>query len=443
MDSQELLFGDLPDKPSETEGRDFSGKSIETPLPERMRPRSLKEYVGQKHLLGSQGTLGKILEGGHVPSCILYGPPGVGKTTLVRLLALETGRKLMEINAVTSRVADLREMIELSRKFKASSGRTALAFVDEIYHLNKQQQNVLLPPVEQGDLILIGTTTENPYIEINKTLRSRMMIFELRPLEIEDLVLLFQRALKDSERGLGALEVFPDSEALEALAKKAGGDARQGLIFLEAMASSVAVGGGDRLTLERVETFFPKGNLRFDRQGDDHYQIISALIKSMRGSDPDASIYWLSRLCAAEEDPRFIGRRLVIFAAEDVGLADPRALSVALAAFQACDVVGWPEGRIIFAEAVLYLACAPKSNSAYRAINEGLKEVEQGEFQQVPEHLRAHGEGYRYPHDDPRHWVPQQYMLQPRRFFYPGNQGEEPQITEPLKGFWRRFQEKW
>jgi putative ATPase len=296
--------------------------------------------------------------------------------------------------------------------------------------------------VERGDLILVGTTTENPYMEINKTLRSRMMIFELQPLEPEDLVMLFRRALEDRERGLGSLELVADAEALEALAKRSGGDARQGLLLLEAVGSSVAVGGGERVTLEKVLSFLPKGNLRFDRQGDDHYQIISALIKSMRGSDPDASIYWLARLCAAGEDPRFIGRRLVIFAAEDVGLADPRALSVALAAHQACDVVGWPEGRIIFAEAVLYLACAPKSNSAYRAINDALGEVEAGELQQVPEHLRPHGEGYRYPHDDPRHWVPQQYMQHPRRYFYPGTQGEEPRLTEPLKNFWRRFRQE-
>jgi len=434
--SQELLFGDPPEGGEREEA--FQG---ETPLPERMRPRSLEEYAGQEHLLGPRGTLGQMLRGGNVPSCIIYGSPGVGKTTLVRLLARETGRRLLEINAVTSRVADLREMIDRARKEKAFSGKTSLAFVDEIYHLNKSQQNVLLPPVERGDLILVGTTTENPYVEINKTLRSRMMIFELRPLEPEDLVLLFRRALEDRERGLGSLELLPDEEALEALAKRSGGDARQGLLLLEAVASSVAVGGGDRLTLERVISFLPKGNLRFDRQGDDHYQIISALIKSMRGSDPDASIYWLARLCAAEEDPRFIGRRLVIFAAEDVGLADPRALSVALAAHQACDVVGWPEGRIIFAEAVLYLACAPKSNSAYRAINDALGEVEAGELQQVPEHLRPHGEGYRYPHDDPRHWVPQQYMQHPRRYFYPGTQGEEPQLTEPLKNFWRRFRQ--
>ncbi len=437
MSSQELLFGD----PSEREENEKTSR-WETPLPERMRPVLLEEYVGQGHLLGPRGTLGQILQGGHVPSCIIYGPPGVGKTTLVRLLARETGRRLLEINAVTSRVADLREMIDLAQREKTSSGKTSLAFVDEIYHLNKSQQNVLLPPVERGDLILVGTTTENPYVEINKTLRSRMMIFELRPLEPEDLVLLFHRALEDRERGLGSLELVADAEALEALAKRAGGDARQGLLLLEAVASSVAVGGGERLTLEKVISFLPRGNLRFDRQGDDHYQIISALIKSMRGSDPDASIYWLGRLCAAEEDPRFIGRRLVIFAAEDVGLADPRALSVALAAHQACDVVGWPEGRIIFAEAVLYLACAPKSNSAYGAINHALGEIEGGELQQVPEHLRPHGEGYRYPHDDPRHWVPQQYMQHPRRYFYPGTQGEEPRITEPLKNFWRRFRQE-
>ncbi len=434
MKSQEFLFGSLPPEERKTQG--------ERPLPERMRPRTLEEYVGQPHLLGPQGTLGRVLASGHLPSCILYGPPGVGKTTLVRLLAEETQRALMEINAVTSKVAELREMIALSRETKARSGRTPIAFVDEMYHLNKQQQNALLPSVERGDLILVGTTTENPYIEINKTLRSRMVIFELKPLEPEHLVVLFQRALEDRERGLGALEVVPEPGVLDSLAKRVGGDGRHGLIVLESLVTSVAVGGGEVLTLENLEDFVPRGSLRFDRDGDDHYHIISALIKSMRGSDPDASIYWLSRLCAAGEDPRFIGRRLVIFAAEDVGLADPRALSVALDAFYGSHAVGWPEGRIIFAQAVLYLACAPKSNSAYKAINRGMEEVEKGKLQQVPPHLRPHGQGYRYPHDGPGHWVPQQYMEEPQRFFFPGTQGEEPHITARLRNFWRRFRDE-
>ena len=412
----------------------------ERPLADRMRPRTLAEYVGQRHLVGPGAPLRRLVDQGILPSCILYGPPGVGKTTLVRLLAEGTRRGLFEINAVSARVGDLRELVERARRRKqADGGRGAVAFVDEIYHFNKIQQNALLPAVEGGDLILVGTTTENPYFEINKTLLSRMVVFDLKPLDEADLKEILRRALEDRERGLGTLEVTVPDEVLGALARGAGGDARQALLRLEVAVSSVAVGGGKVLTPEAGATLLPRGALRFDRAGDDHYAIISALIKSIRGSDPDAAIYWLARLVASGEDVRFVARRLVISAAEDVGLADPQALVVATAAAEAADFTGWPEARIPLAEATLYLAAAPKSNSAYGAIGAAVRAVEGGNLQPVPEHLRPSGSGYRYPHDDPRHWVPQAYMDRTERFYFPGVLGEERGMGQRLARFWRRF----
>lgn len=415
-------------------------KGGERPLAERMRPRTLDEYVGQRHLVGRGAPLRRIVEREALPSCILYGPPGVGKTTLVRLLAEATRRHLFEINAVSARVAELRDLVESARRRKqGDGGRSAVAFVDEIYHFNKTQQNALLPAVERGDLILVGTTTENPYFEINKTLLSRMVVFDLKPLEEGDLRVLLRRALEDRERGLGALEVAVPEDVLGALARGAGGDARQALLRLETAVSSVAVGGGGVLTLEALEAALPRGALRFDRAGDDHYAVISALIKSIRGSDPDAAVYWLARLAASGEDVRFVARRLVISAAEDVGLADPQALVVASAAATAADLTGWPEAGIPLAEAVLYLAAAPKSNSACVAIATAVRSVEGGNLQSVPEHLRPSGTGYRYPHDDPRHWVPQAYMERLERFYFPGTLGEERDMGQRLARYWRRF----
>ncbi len=412
----------------------------ERPLADRMRPRTLDEYVGQRHLVGPGAPLRRIVERGTLPSCILYGPPGVGKTTLVRLLAGATQRHLFEINAVSARVAELRELVESARRRKQSDGgRSAVAFVDEIYHFNKTQQNALLPAVEGGDLILVGTTTENPFFEINKTLLSRMVVFDLKPLEEGDLRVLLRRALEDRERGLGALDVAVSEEVLGALARGAGGDARQALVRLETAVSSVAVGGGGELSPEALEAALPRGALRFDRAGDDHYAVISALIKSIRGSDPDAAVYWLARLAASGEDVSFVARRLVISAAEDVGLADPQALVVAAAAATAADLVGWPEAGIPLAEAVLYLAAAPKSNSACVAMANARSAVEGGALQPVPEHLRPFGTGYRFPHDDPRHWVPQAYMERLERFYFPGTLGEERALGQRLARFWRRF----
>ncbi|MDR1049307.1 MAG: replication-associated recombination protein A, partial [Synergistaceae bacterium] len=391
-------------------------KISDTPLAERMRPRNLDEYCGQAHLMGRGAPLRSLVESGRVPSCVLYGAPGVGKTTLVRLIAAVTGRSLLEINAVTAKVAELRDLVEEARRLKAiGGGVSALAFVDELYHFNSSQQNVLLPSVEKGDLILIGTTTENPRYEINKTLLSRMLVFDLKPLLPEELLPLLRRALSDRERGLGVLEVRAADDVLLGIASSSGGDARQALTRLEASASFAAAAGGTELTASAVERTAGAASVRFDRKGDDHYSIISAMIKSIRGSDPDAAVYWLARLLSGGEDIRFICRRVLISAAEDVGLADPMALPIAAAASWAADMTGLPEARIVLSEAVIYLASAPKSNSAYLAVDKACAEIDGGELQPVPHHLKPDGSGYLYPHDDPRHWLPQQYMERPRR----------------------------
>lgn len=420
-----------------------AGNRWEVPLAERMRPKSLDEFTGQEHLLGPGAPLRKLIESNRTPSCILYGPPGVGKTTLVRLMASETGRDILEINAVSAKVSELRDLVAEASNLKAMrAGHAAIAFVDEIYHFNKTQQNALLPSVERGDLILVGTTTENPWFEINKTLLSRMVVFQLTPLSETDLTELLKRALSDTERGLGDLEISSDEDALRRIASMAGGDARQALTRLEFIVGSVAARGGSLLTEEGVLSALPLAAVRFDKSSEDHFSVVSALIKSIRGSDPDAAIYWLARLLAAGENLRFICRRLLISAAEDVGLADPAALSVAASAVQAVEMTGMPEARIILAEAVIYLAAAPKSNSAYLAVDSASKAIEKGDLQEVPFHLKPDGSGYVYPHDDPRHWVPQQYMNRQQRFYFPGTLGTEGEMASRLRKFWRRFREE-
>ncbi len=419
----------------------IEGLIPESPLADRMRPRTMDEFAGQQHLLAPGAPLRVLLEGSRVPSCILYGPPGVGKTTLVRLMASVTERSLLEINAVTAKVAELRDLVEEAKRLKSmAGGLTAIAFVDELYHFNRSQQNVLLPSVERGDIILVGTTTENPWIEINKTLLSRMVIFELHPLGESDIVKLLRRAMTDP-RGLGRLSLETDEDVLSFIAGASGGDARQALTRLEVIASSVALTGASRFTREAAMRLLPTASTRYDKNADDHYTIISALIKSMRGSDPDAAVYWLARMVEGGEDVRFIARRLVIFAAEDVGLADPEALRVAAAAAYAADFTGYPEARIILSEAVLYLATAPKSNSAYLAISAAQEAIRTGDVQRVPDHLNPHGSGYRYPHDDPRHWVPQQYMTKPGRFYFPCRNEREARILARMQRFWKRFRD--
>ena len=420
---------------------DHKATLYEIPLAERMRPETLDDYAGQEHILGPGKPLRLMLEGGKVPSCILYGPPGVGKTTLVRIMSKATGRELLEINAVSAKVETLRALVDNAKSSKRITGRSAIAFVDEIYHFNTKQQNVLLPSVETGDIILVGTTTENPWFEINKTLLSRMVVYTLKPLEEEDLVSLIERALSDRVRGLGMLEVRAEKSVIGKLAALAGGDARQALTRLEAAASSVALGGGSEITLKIIAESTGMATQRYDRVSDDHYAVISALIKSLRGSDPDAALYWLARMLVAGDDLRFICRRLCIFASEDIGLADPMALVIAQNTAAAVDRVGLPEADIILGEAVIYLATAPKSNSSYLGIRAALKAVEAGDLMEVPYHLRNDGEGYIYPHDSPGHWVPQAYLPEQRRFYHPGKLGAEARMRERLKLFWKRFAE--
>ena len=421
--------------------RENDGRAVlyEIPLAERMRPETLDNYVGQAHILGPGKPLRVMLEGGKVPSCILYGPPCVGKTTLVRIMSRTTGRELLEINAVSAKVETLRTLVDNAKASKRITGRSAIAFVDEIYHFNTKQQNVLLPSVETGDIILVGTTTENPWFEINKTLLSRMVVYTLKPLGEQDIVLLLERALSDKVKGLGMLGVTADKSVINKLAALSGGDARQALTRLEAAASSVALSGGSEITLKVIAESTGMATQRYDRVSDDHYAVISALIKSLRGSDPDAALYWLARMLAAGDDLRFICRRLCIFASEDVGLADPMALVVAQNTAAAVDRVGLPEADIILGEAVVYLASAPKSNSSYLGIRAAMKAVEEGDLMEVPYHLRNDGDGYIYPHDSPGHWVPQAYLPEQRRFYYPGKIGAEARIRERLKLYWKRF----
>lgn len=404
----------------------------ETPLAERMRPLSLDEMAGQVHLLSREAPLFRAVASGRVPSCILYGPPGVGKTTIARLMASVTGRDFLEINAVSANIAALRDLVAEGRHLRNMSGRTPVAFVDEIYHFNRQQQNALLPSVEKGELVLMGTTTENPWFEINKTLLSRMVVYELHPLSPREIVILLERALADRDRGLGDLELSASPETLLEVAAGAGGDARQALTRLELAALATATGGGTVIAMGTVRKAAPRSLQRYDRDKDDHYRIISALIKSMRGSDPDAAVYWLGRLVAGGEDIRFISRRIMIFAAEDVGLADPGGITVAASAAYAADMVGLPEARIILSEAVIYLATAPKSNSACLAIDAALSAIEKGDLQEVPLHLRPGGEGYRYPHDYPGHWVRQHYMNDPVKYYRPGSLGDEAGMAARL-----------
>ena len=414
----------------------------EIPLAERMRPRTLDEYRGHRSILAPGQPLRRMLEAGSVPSCVLYGPPGVGKTALVRLMAAVTQRELFEINAVSAKVSELRALVAQAAEAKRfAGGRSAVAFVDEIYHFNTSQQDALLPVVEKGDIILVGTTTENPYFEINKTLLSRLLVFKVEPLHKDDLTAILRSALTDKERGLGTLELTCGDSVIRSVAESAGGDARQALTRLEFLARSVSLTGRSEITAEDAAQALPQASLRFDRASDDHYAVISAFIKSVRGSDPDAAVYWLARMLESGEDVRFVARRLLISAAEDVGLADPQALCVAASAAYAADMTGLPEAKIILSEAAVYLASAPKSDSAAAAYFSAADSIQKGDLQPVPPHLINGSPDYIYPHDDPRHWVPQKYLNEPRRFYSPAKTGTEPSIRARLARFWRRFRD--
>jgi putative ATPase len=417
------------------------------PLAARMRPRELAEFVGQSHILGPGQLLRRAIEADRIQSLLFYGPPGTGKTSLAQIIARQTKSKFERLSGVESNVADMRRVLAAAANRLENKGQSTILFVDEIHRFNKAQQDVLLPDVEGGVVRLIGATTHNPFFFVNSPLVSRSQIFELRPLTEDELYLLLQRALSDTERGLGYLKIHADEEALRHLAKLSDGDARKALNALEiaALTTPPDQEGVVRVNLTVAEQSIQKKAVVYDDE-DAHYDTISAFIKSMRGSDPDAALYWLAKMIHAGEDPRFIARRIVIHAAEDVGLADPMALVLASAAFHAAEFIGWPEAQIPLAEAVIYIATAPKSNSTVAAIGAALKDVQSGRTLEVPEHLRdsnypgakrlGHGEGYKYAHDFPGHFVPQDYLGADKRYYEPTEQGVEKKIKERVQK-WR------
>jgi putative ATPase len=424
------------------------------PLAARMRPRHLDEYAGQTHILGPGQLLRRAIEADRIQSLIFYGPPGTGKTSLAQIIARQTKSKFERLSGVESNVADMRRVLSAAANRLENTGASTILFIDEIHRFNKAQQDVLLPDVESGVIKLIGATTHNPFFFVNSPLVSRSQIFELRPLTEEDLFALCRRALADAERGLGYLKIAADENALRHLARIADGDARKALNSLEIAALTTApeADGIIRLTLAVAEQSIQKKAVVYDGDGDAHYDTISAFIKAMRGSDPDAALYWLAKMIHAGEDPRFIARRIVICAAEDVGLADPMALVLATSALQAAEFVGWPEAQIPLAEATIYIATANKSNSAVMGIAAALEDVRSGRTIPVPEHLRdghykgaarlGHGQGYAYAHEGRNHFVAQDYLGVDRIFYQPTDQGVEKKIKERVEKWRAQFAEQ-
>jgi len=418
------------------------------PLAARMRPRDLGEFVGQAHILGPGQLLRRAIEADRIQSLIFFGPPGTGKTSLAQIIARQTKSKFERLSGVESNVADIRRVLSTAANRLENTGQPTIFFIDEIHRFNKAQQDVLLPDVENGVVRLIGATTHNPFFFVNSPLVSRSQIFELQPLNEADLLQVLERALADSERGLGGAKIQAEPEALRHLAKISDGDARKALNALEIAVLTTAPDkkGVIHIDLATAEQSIQKKAVVYDADEDGHYDTISAFIKSMRGSDPDAALYWLAKMIHAGEDPRFIARRIIICAAEDVGLADPMALVLATAAFEAAEFVGWPEARIPLAEATVYIATANKSNSAYLAIDAALTDVRAGRTLPVPQHLRdthyqgaerlGHGKGYEYAHDHPGHFVPQDYLGADKRYYEPTEQGVEKKIKERLEK-WR------
>jgi len=411
------------------------------PLAARMRPRSLDEFVGQSHFLGEGKLLRRMLQADRLSSVIFYGPPGTGKTSLARLIATQTKSQFAQINAAASGVKELRAALDTARRRLEASGERTVLFVDELHRFNKAQQDVLLPDVEEGIVRLIGATTQNPFFSLVSPLVSRSQIFEFKAVPSEEIRGVLQRALADRDRGLGEHAVQATAEALDFLAEICDGDVRRALTALEIGVLSIA-GSDAELDLEVAQESIQKKAIQYDATGDEHYDAASALIKSMRGSDPDAAIYWLARMLEAGEDPRFLARRIVIAAAEDVGNADPQALVLANAAAQATEFVGLPECRIILAQAVTYVATAPKSNASYVAIDSAIEDIRTQRVLPVPKHLRdahyggakqlGHGEGYQYAHNSKSGWVDQDYLGVERTYYEPVDRGYEAEIRRRL-----------
>ncbi|NQU24135.1 MAG: replication-associated recombination protein A [Candidatus Nealsonbacteria bacterium] len=420
------------------------------PLAARMRPASLDEFVGQEHFLGEGKLLRRLLKADRLGSVIFYGPPGTGKTTLARLLAGESRSRFQQISAVAAGVKQLREVLTEAYDELSADGRRTLLFVDEIHRFNKAQQDVLLPDVENGVVILVGATTENPFFTINSALVSRSRVFQFNPLSPDDVKTLLRRALSDADRGLGGRDVCMHDDALEFLAEASDGDARRALSALE-----IGVLSSDCAPLEftraLAEESVQRKAVQYDRQGDVHYDSISALIKSVRGSDPDAALYWLARMLEGGEDVRFLARRMVILASEDVGNADPAALPLAVAAAHGCELVGLPECQLTLAQVVTYLACAPKSNAVTVGIAEARRDVCEGRILPVPVHLRdrhydgakrlGHGEDYQYAHDHPDGIAAQDYLGIEREYYRPVDRGFEQELAERLAAIRERLRE--
>ncbi|HJV44266.1 MAG TPA: replication-associated recombination protein A [Bacillota bacterium] len=420
--------------------------SIRQPLAARMRPAHIDEFVGQEHMVGPGKLLRRAIEADQISSLLFYGPPGTGKTTLARVISATTNAYFADLNAVTAGISDIRKVIdEAKERFSLYRQRTTL-FVDEIHRFNKSQQDALLPYVEDGTIILIGATTENPYFEVNSALLSRSQVFSLKPLTYEHMQLVLQRALTDKMRGYGELAVSLTQEAEEHLIEYAAGDARKLLNAIELAVSTTIPDEQNRIVinLEVAQESIQRRAVRYDKSGDYHYDTISAFIKSIRGSDPDAAVLWMAQMLDAGEDPLFIARRIIIAASEDIGNADPMALQVAVSAFQALQFIGMPEGRIILGQAVTYCASAPKSNAAYNAINNALDWVKEHGYASVPNHLRdahykgaarlGHGQAYLYPHNYPMNYIEQTYLPEDVReaFYLPTANGHEQNIRQYL-----------
>lgn len=420
----------------------------DAPLAARMRPTTLEEFVGQEQIVGKDKLLYRAIKGDRLGSLIFYGPPGTGKTTLAKIIANTTKSEFVQINATTAGIKDIKDTVTAAKERLGMFGKKTILFIDEIHRFNKTQQDTLLPHVEDGTLVLIGATTENPYFEVNRALVSRSVIFSLEPLRQKDIASLLRRALADEEKGLGSYHAKMDEDALDFLSNTANGDARAALNALElaVLTTDPDDDGMIHITLSVAEDCIQRRALQYDKGRDNHYDTISAFIKSMRGSDPDAALYYLAKMIYAGEDPKFIARRVVICAAEDVGNADPHALQVAVSAMQAVNFIGMPEGRIPLAQAVTYVSCAPKSNAAYLGIDKALADVRNVQIKGVPPHLRdghysgshdlGNAIGYKYAHDYPNHYVEQQYLpdeLVGTVYYDMSNNGVERRMKEHMK----------